>query len=156
VSPSTEPSPSEPADVSAGEDSVGFFYSGVDPTSRQTYKLVYAINQDMLLTQEMFNAMSSLSEKLNFDISFTSANGDADMYINNLQVVAEQGVDGFVADINPTVSDRINEVYLEIGIPYIALLNPVLDADAATRSRASHSTVSRPARQPYSGFTTTI
>ena len=119
-------------DVSANEDSIGFFTSGVDPQSRDTYEIVFAYTMTMLLYEEMTKAMEALSEKLNFTITTTTGELDADKYITNIETLASQGVDGFVADIDPAVSDRINEVYMELGVPYITIFSAVRDENGST------------------------
>ena len=118
-------------DVSASENSIGFFTSGVDPQSRDTYEIVFAYTMTMLLYEEMTKAMEQLSEQLNFTISTTTGELDADKYITNIETMAARGVDGFVAEIDPAVSDRLNEVYQELGIPYITIFSAVRDENGS-------------------------
>ena len=133
-SPESTESESDPTmvDVSANENSIGYFESGVDPQSRDTYELVFAYTMTMLLYEEMTKAMEALSEKLNFTLTTTTGELDADKYITNIETLASQGVDGFIADIDPAVSDRINEVYQELGIPYITIFSAVRDENGST------------------------
>lgn len=127
VSPSEAPSPSENADVSASEDAIGFFKSGVDPASRETYNIVFAYPRPMQLMQNITNVLEELSTKLNYKITTTTGDNDIDVYIQNLEVLAGQGTDGFINVIDPNSSARIKEVLDETGIPYIGLLNTVRD-----------------------------
>ncbi len=132
VSESAEPEPETTMeDVSANENEVGFFTSGVDPQSREPYEIVFAYTMTMLLYEEMTKAMRALSEKLNFTVSTTTGELDADKYITNIETLAAQGVDGFVADIDPAVADRINEVYQELGVPYITIFSAVRDENGS-------------------------
>jgi DNA-binding LacI/PurR family transcriptional regulator len=82
----------------------------------------------MLLSQMLTDSMNAFSKKLNFTLTTTTGELDADKYITNIQTMANNGeVDGFVAEIDPQVSTRINEVYQELKIPYICLFNSVRD-----------------------------
>jgi ABC-type sugar transport system substrate-binding protein len=112
-------------DVTAGENSVGFFSSGVDPQSRDTYHIVFAYTMSMLLYEQLYQAMADLSDKLNIEVTKTTGELDADKYITNIETLASQGIDGFIAEIDQAVSDRINEVYQELGIPYITMISAV-------------------------------
>ena len=139
VSPSAAPSDAEPAapsdpgpdsppaDVSASEDAVGFFESGVDPHTRDTYEIVFAYTMSMLLYEQLYQSMLDLSDKFNIHVTKTTGELDADKYITNIETLASQGVDGFVAEIDQAVSDRINEVYQELGVPYITLISAVYE-----------------------------
>ncbi len=135
ASPSATPSPSaskEPTDVTASEDSIGFFKSGVDPASRKTYSIVFAYPRPMQLMQNITTVLEELSTKLNYKISTTTGDNDIDVYIQNIEVLAGQGVDGFINVIDPNSSDRIKEVLDETGIPYIGLLNTVRDESGSS------------------------
>lgn len=125
---SASQAPEVTEDPSVNADSAGFFTSGVDPHSRKTYKIVYAYTMTMLLTQMMADSMKAFEDKLNFTLTTSTGELDADRYITNIQTLAGNGdVDGFVAEIDPQVSTRINEIYQELGIPYIGLFNSVRD-----------------------------
>ncbi|MDR0812970.1 MAG: substrate-binding domain-containing protein, partial [Oscillospiraceae bacterium] len=49
----------------------------------------------------------------------------------NIEIYADQGVDGFLIVIDPTASARIKEVLDGTGIPYVAMLNSVRDANGS-------------------------
>jgi hypothetical protein len=125
---SAAPASAAPADVTTGANPVGFFTDGVDPSSRKTYKLVYAYTMTMLLSQMMTDSMNAFKDKLNFTLTTTTGELDADKYITNIETLANNGeVDGFIAEIDPQVGTRINEVYQELKIPYIGLFNSIRD-----------------------------
>ena len=114
-------------DVSANENAVGFFASGVDPHSRETYELVFAYTMTMLLQEQMYQSMVDLSDKLNIHVTKTTGELDADKYITNIETLASQGIDGFIAEVDQAVSDRIHEVYEELGVPYLTVISGIYD-----------------------------
>lgn len=129
---SQAPASTGATDVTASEDSVGFFSDGVDPASRDTYDIVFAYPRPMQLMQNITNVLEQLSTKLNFKLATTTGDNDIDVYIQNLEVLASQGVDGFINVIDPTSSARIKEVLDELGVPYIGLLNTVRDSSGSS------------------------
>lgn len=125
---SASESPTASADPSLNANAAGFFTSGVDPHSRKTYKIVYAYTMTLLLTQMLADSIRAFEDRLNFTLSTTTGELDADRYITNIETLAGNGeVDGFIAEIDPQVCTRINEVYQELGIPYIGLINSIRD-----------------------------
>ncbi len=126
IPPSDTVSPAA-ADVSANENNAGFFESGVDPYSRDTYEIVFAYTMTMLLQEQMYQSMVDLSDKLNIHVTKTTGELDADKYITNIETLAAGGVDGFIAEIDQAVSDRIHEVYEELGVPYITVISGIYD-----------------------------
>ena len=125
--PSEEPSPSGPVDVSANANEIGFFSSGVDPASRKTYNVVWSYMRPMALMQNINNVLVQMEPKLNFKTTAYCANSDIDALLQNIEIYADQKVDGFIIVIDPTAKDRIKEVLDETKIPYIAMLNSVRD-----------------------------
>jgi ABC-type sugar transport system substrate-binding protein len=68
-----------------------------------------------------------MEKKLNYKTTAYCANSDIDALIQNIQIFADQKVDGFIIVIDPTAKVRIKEVLDETKIPYIAMLNSVRD-----------------------------
>jgi ABC-type sugar transport system substrate-binding protein len=132
--PSETPSaqPSENSDVAANANSIGFFSDGVDPASRKTYNIVFAYPRPMQLMQNVTDALERFQNKLNFKLSTMTGDNDMDVYIQNLEVLANQGIDGFICVIDPNTADRIKEVLDELGVPYIGLLNTVRDSSGSS------------------------
>ncbi|MCL2200811.1 MAG: substrate-binding domain-containing protein [Oscillospiraceae bacterium] len=114
-------------DVSEGANSIGFFLDDVDPQSRRTYDVVWSFMRPMPLMQNIGDALVELEDILNVNIIHYNADGDIDALIQNIEIFAAQGVDGFIIVIDPTASERIKEVLDNTGIPYIAMLNSVRD-----------------------------
>lgn len=145
VSPSTEPSiapsaevspaetvaPSGNTDVSANEDAIGFFKSGVDPASRKTYNIVFAYPRVMALMQNLTNAFEHYSKSLNYTLATTTGDGDIDVYLQNIEVLASKGADGFITNPDPATSERIKEVLDDTGVPYMILLNSMSDSNGS-------------------------
>ncbi len=141
--PSTEPSPSaseaSPADTtdagspetavdpSVNADKIGYFDSGVDPQSRDTYHIVWAYVYTLMLFEKMTECFKNYEEKLNVQIDTMTAESDIDLYIINLETLAAQGTDGFLIHFDVATSDRIKEVLDEAGVPYVAVFNSVRD-----------------------------
>jgi ABC-type sugar transport system substrate-binding protein len=127
ASASQAPSPSADADISTNANKIGFFSDGVDPASRKTYNVVWSYMRPMALFQNINNVLTEMEPKLNFKTTAYCANSDIDALIQNIQVYADQKVDGFLIVIDPTAKVRIKEVLDETKIPYIAMLNSVRD-----------------------------
>ena len=129
---SPSPSADDPnADVAANANPIGFFMSGVDPASRDTYNIVWAYMRPMAVFQNIYTALTELETKLNFKTTEYCANSDIDALIQNIEIYADQGVDGFLIVIDATANVRICEVLDETGIPYIAMLNSVQDENGS-------------------------
>jgi ABC-type sugar transport system substrate-binding protein len=64
---------------------------------------------------------------LNFTTIAYCSNGDLDAMLQNIEIFADQGVDGFIINIDAATSARIKEVLDTTGVPYIAMLNSVRD-----------------------------
>jgi ABC-type sugar transport system substrate-binding protein len=131
-SDSQAPSASEPADVSENENEIGFFFSGVDPASRETYEIVFAYPRNMTLMQNLSDRLTDFSKKLNYTLQTTTGDGDIDLYLQNIEILAGKGVDGFITNPDPATSDRIVEVLEETGVPYMILLNSVRDSSGSS------------------------
>jgi ABC-type sugar transport system substrate-binding protein len=110
ASASQAPSPSADADISTNANKIGFFSDGVDPASRKTYNVVWSYMRPMALFQNINNVLTEMEPKLNFKTTAYCANSDIDALIQNIQVYADQKVDGFLIVIDPTAKVRIKEV----------------------------------------------
>ncbi len=125
----SEAAPSTAVDPSVNADEIGFFESGVDPQSRDTYKIVWAYVYTLMLFEKMTECYRNYQEKLNFELETMTAESDIDRYLINIETLAEQGTDGFLIHIDVATKERIVEVLDETGVPYVALFNTVRDAD---------------------------
>lgn len=131
--PPSAPASEEPAgtveDISENENSIGFFSTGIDPFSRDKYKIVFIYPRTMQLMQNLTDVFTQWGEKLNYDLIAATGDGDIDAYIQQIELYANQGVDGFVLNFDVNSRFRIKEVLDEIGIPYMAMLNSVRDEE---------------------------
>lgn len=131
ASPSQEPSASADTDIAANANEIGYFDDGVDPASRDTYNIVWAYMRPMALMQNINNVLVEMEQKLNYKTTAYCANSDIDALIQNIEIFADQEVDGFIIVIDPTAAVRIKEVLDETKIPYIAMLNSVRDENGS-------------------------
>ena len=146
--PAATPTPAATPDTSGGEDiatletpsgdttafvenAIGAFSSGVDPASRDTYEIVWAYMRPMALFQNIHDALTSLEDQLNFKTTAYCANSDIDAMIQNIEIYADQGVDGFMVVIDPTAVARTKAVLDATGVPYIAMLNSARDENGS-------------------------
>jgi len=117
-------------DVTTTADELGFFYSGVDPMSRKKYNLVFAYPYTLLLFQKMHETMDHFADKLNFNpLITTTGENDADVYLQNVETLSAQDVDGFIMELDMSIIPRTIELLDEIGKPYISLFNSVRDEE---------------------------
>ena len=146
ASNSSQPSaPSEIPQIPSGEkevepegnpssnlNSIGFFFDGVDPYSRKTYDIVWAYMRPMALFQSINDALDELAPIFNVNIIPYMANSDIDAMIQNIEIFADQGADGFIIVIDASANMRIKEVLDATGLPYIGILNSVRDANGSS------------------------
>jgi ABC-type sugar transport system substrate-binding protein len=116
---------------SANANAIGFFTDGVDPYSRDTYEIVWAYMRPMALFLNIRDAMISMEPVLNVKITDYCANSDIDEMIQNIQIFADQGYDGYIIVIDASANMRIKEVLDETGLPYIDILNSVRDENGS-------------------------
>ncbi len=129
TSPAASEAPSAITDISENENSIGYFSTGIDPFSRDKYKIVFVYPRTMQLMQNLADVFTQWGEKLNYDLIATTGDGDIDAYIQQIELYANQGVDGYVVNFDPNSRFRIKEVLDDIGIPYMAMLNSVRDEE---------------------------
>ena len=114
-------------DVSITANEIGLFFDGVDPFSRRTYDIVLSYMRPMPLWQNVLDALVEWEAVFNFNTIEFNANGDIDFLLQNIEIFAAQGVDGFLIVIDATATERIVEVLDSTGLPYIAMLNSARD-----------------------------
>ena len=119
-------------DVSASANALGFFNSGVDPNSRETYDIAWLYMRPMAVFQNIYDVLVQMEPVLNIKVTDYCANSDIDALIQNIEIYADQGIDGFLIVIDATANKRICEVLDETGIPYIAMLNSVQDENGSS------------------------
>ncbi len=122
-----EPSPSAIADISAGANSVGFFESGVDPASRDTYDIVFCYPRQNVTMQNIADRLKDYETMFNIKSSSYCANNDMDAYLQNVEILIDQGTDGFLMVFDPATRMRFIEVLEEANKPVTAILNSVRD-----------------------------
>ena len=131
ASPSQAASPSANKDVTASQNSAGFFTDGIDPASRKAYTIVWGYPRAMALMQNINKSIEELGKKLNYKTIGYCANNDMDAYLQNVQIYIDQKVDGFALVFDPTTNMRFKEILDEAKKPYVAVLNSVRDASGS-------------------------
>ncbi|MDR0838661.1 MAG: substrate-binding domain-containing protein [Oscillospiraceae bacterium] len=111
---------------------MGYIDDPVDHSARKTYKIAYLSPAFMFLQQSWFAAMQEFQDRLNFTVtSFTGEAGN-DAYLQNIEIIADQGFDGIIMDCELAVAVRASEVAEETGLPYIAFVQSMLDDNMKT------------------------
>ena len=121
----------EPGDPSVNANTIGFFMDDVDPYSRETYTIVWAYMRPMQLFLSIRDALVSMESVFNVKFIDYCANSDIDAMIQNIEIYADQGVDGYIIVIDASANQRIKEVLDGTGLPYIGILNSVRDSNGA-------------------------
>ena len=124
------------ADAEASEDSatgtIGYITDDYDHFSRDTVKIAYICNY---LTWAWNAAISENLEEmagvLNYEYAVYSANDDFDLYINQIEVLATQGYEGFILGIDDALAARSYEVCQELGVAFIAESTPYVNEDGS-------------------------
>jgi ABC-type sugar transport system substrate-binding protein len=124
-----EAAPSTAADPSVNADEIGFFESGVDPQSRDTYNITWAYVYTLMLFEKMTECFKSYEDTLNVKVDTMTTESDIDLYLINIETLAHQGTDGFLIHIDVPTRERIVEVLNETGVPYVSIFNSVRDED---------------------------
>jgi hypothetical protein len=109
----------------------------------------------MTLMQNLTDRFEEFSTKLNYNLTTTTGDGDIDIYLLNIAVLAAK-TDGFITNPDPATSERIVEVLNETGAKYMIMLNSVRDETAMPFCRARRLMALPPARRKSSGCTTII
>lgn len=131
--PPTSTAPTQtppPAQVQAPDatGTVGYLTDDVEHFARDTYDFVYVFSNPSNLTMYMTECFETLGERLNYKLTTATANGDANLYVNNIiPAVLIKEPDGLIIDMPFEYQDRLREILDEAGVPYISLFNSVTD-----------------------------
>ncbi len=111
----TMPSDYDPANY------IGFYDPHYDYESEPRYKVQYIVMGSRNTFNEKFDeAFEHWTSKMNIDYgAIWYCEEDAETYINNITVFAEQGVDGFLINAHAQMYPRIDELLEELGIPWM-------------------------------------
>jgi ABC-type sugar transport system substrate-binding protein len=144
-SPASSPSPSEvsPSAALASDsasapvseepsadtpDTVGYLTDKFDHFSREKLKIAYLANDlSWAWNKAISDTFEDLADVLNYEYIAYSANGDQNNYLLQLQVLADQGVQGFITGVDNAIAPRVFEICTELKIPFIAESTPFLN-----------------------------
>lgn len=120
----------EPQEGSSGTGTVGYITDDFDHFSRDPLKIAYICNYlTWAWNAAISEALEKFGEYLNYDYTVYSANADFDLYINQIEVLASQGVEGFIFGIDDALEARTYEVGKELGVAFISESQPYRDDD---------------------------
>ncbi len=97
------------ADITVNENDLGYFNSGVDPFSRDKYTIVWMYPRTMALMQNIADVLTEWGEKLNYDLIASTGDGDIDVFIQQMELYANQGADGFLLNFDVNSRFRIKK-----------------------------------------------
>ena len=91
-------------DGSINLDTIAHYDAEYDYTQNEKFKVAYLVQQSGPLYQQSADAYEHWAPLFNMEwAGFISANGDADMFMTNLQTAIDQGVKGFILDPDGTM-----------------------------------------------------
>ncbi len=81
-----------------GEAYYGFFDNEYDYSKDERYSVAYVVYQTSVLYDAFDAAFSLWANRYNCDYKMVDCAGNADMYLNQMQTLADNGVKGFLLD----------------------------------------------------------
>ncbi len=134
--PAESSAPSEDAGEDAGQPdeggadtgTVGYITDDFDHFSREPFKIAYICNYlTWAWNAAISDALEKYTEYLNYEYNVYSSNDDFDLYINQIEVLATQGYEGFIFGLDDALRDRTYEVGKELDVVFIAESTPYRD-----------------------------
>lgn len=124
--------PAQDPTASSDAGSVGYWDDDVDHFARETYDIIDVYMYPGLLTEIIIACWETLGKELNYNMHSSGSNGDAEVYLQNLEAAGMSGkYDGFFLGGDATVGDRAIAIMEEIGKPYITIFSPLRDESGA-------------------------
>ena len=97
-----------------GEAYYGFFDNEYDYSKDERYSVAYVVYQTSVLYDAFDAAFSLWAERYNCNYSMVDCAGNADMYLNQMQPLADNGVKGFLLDPDSQMYPRVTELAQEL------------------------------------------
>ncbi len=129
---STEPAASTSPAASnepAAEGTVGWYTDPVDHYARDPYDICYIMMNSSAINASFSHGFEVWSTRLNYNYSDFSANQETDTFINTLETLAVQGMDGFIIDFSDEIRSRLLDILPELDIPYMSGMVSAYDDD---------------------------
>ncbi len=97
-----------------GEAYYGFFDNEYDYSKDERYSVAYVVYQTSVLYDAFDAAFSLWANRYNCDYKMVDCAGNADMYLNQMQTLADNGVKGFLLDPDSQMYPRVTELAQEL------------------------------------------
>ena len=108
----------------------GFFDNEYDYSKDETYKVAYIVYQTGVLYDAFSAAFELWAKRYNCEYSMVDCAGNADTFINQMQTLASNGVQGFLLDPDSQFYPRATEVAQElVGDAWMGCMSYPFDAD---------------------------
>ena len=132
--PASTPSTSSGGTGGSGSSggTVGYVTDDVDHWARDPYNFAFYTLAVSDMSALQLTAMRQAGDAYNFTVVDQYAGGDSDTYITNLQTLLLTKPDGLIIDVAPEYQLRVAEIITESGIPTVAIMDSVRDADGHT------------------------
>lgn len=126
--PSAAVSPS--ASTSASTSKIGYITDKVDYFSRKPYKFAsLALNTATTYTQMINDSFTKWGKVMNFETLTYDAHMDYDAYVNEVQILADQGYNGLVVGMDDALLPRVYELTQELKIACVGMPTAFTDKD---------------------------
>ena len=133
ASPSPSPSQSEPTAASTA-DSVGFITDKVDHFSRAPYKFAtMSVNTHNAFNEAVNTAYTNWGKVFNYTVYHYDANMDYDAYINEIQILYDQGYEGLFMMVDDALRDRAYDLTQELKLPCVGMPTAFADSEGHIR-----------------------
>jgi ABC-type sugar transport system substrate-binding protein len=130
--PTATGGPNALEDGSTDLENISFFDPNFDYSSNKKFKIKYLTASGGPLYEDMSKALEHWSSVMNLQYDgYWSANGDNDLYLNQLQTAIDQSYDGLILDpditIYPAVIEKMNS---NPQVKYMAVMAPIRDINS--------------------------
>ena len=113
-------------------DYVGFYNPEYDYTKNEKYTIQYMAGGTGGIYDRFDHAFEHWAILMNMTYNDMWVGTEGDVIINTLETFINQGVDGFLMDIDPALFNRIDEICDEKGVYYIGCMSPARNYEDET------------------------
>jgi ABC-type sugar transport system substrate-binding protein len=144
-----KPYPNANADGSINLDTIAHYDNDYDYTQNTKFKVAYLAQDGGPLYQQSAAAYEHWAPIFNCEwAGFLSSNGDADMFMTNLQNLIDQGVKGFIVDPDATIFPAVIQMIENSdGVAWMSQMAPPRDGE-----EGDNTPIGGNLTNPYVGF----